>query len=280
MMHHRHEPRLALSVRIAHALNRLLTWGMRAEERQPLLTEGLADWEAMAEKRAGYQVLWRAIRGIPSAIWIRLNDRETTSMPAGLALSLVGLGGIAVGLQSSAYPFGFRRFVILTAVGLMLFGVNFVRDPRRIVLTRYRLAATISAMGFAGLAITLPKNEQWPYEGPVLQTAIVDRSMQIAFVVIAAGFLLLLVSSFVGNRSRLAIGSGLVLMIGVAALGVTQLSWAFAMTPIDITAAVASVFIGLAALSFVHVLPRLRHMDIVGHPDHHQDSGISKEDVR
>jgi hypothetical protein len=258
----------------------MLTWGMQAEERKPLLTEGLADWEAMAKRRTGYQILWRAIRGIPSAIWIRLSDRETTSLPAGLALSLVGLGGIAVGLQSSAYPFEFRRFVMLTALGLMLVGVNFVRDPRRIVLARYRLAATISGVGFAGLAVTLPRNEQWPYEDPVLQTAIVDRSMQIAFVIIATGFLLLLASSFIRSGLRLATGSGLVLMIGVAALGVTQLSWAFAMTPVDLTAALASIVIGLAALSFVHVMPRLRHMRILGQTVHPEDSGFSKEDVR
>lgn len=269
------EPRLRLSVRVAHALNRLLTWGMRTEDRKPLLNEGLADWEAMAEAQSWQQVLWRAVRGVPSAIWIRLNNREVTAMPAGLALAFVGLGGAAVGFQASAYPFEFRRFVVLTSLGLMLVGVNFVRDPRRIVLSRYRIACTLTSVGFAGLAVSLPTAMEWPYDGPVLETAIVDRSMQASFVIIAAGFLLLLAASFPLGKSRLSTIGGAVLMIGVAVLGVTQLAWAFALTPIDLPTALASVVIGLAALSFVHVLPRLRHMEIVGRRPSEPNAGYS-----
>lgn len=260
------EPRLRLSVRMAHALNRLLTWGMRSEDRKPLLSEGLADWEAMAEERGWRQITWRAIRGVPSAIWARLSNRDTTSMPAGLALSIVGLGGVAAGLQSSAYPSPFRSFVIMTSFGLMFTGMNFVRDPRRIVLPKYRAALALAAVGFVGLAVSLPTAAEWPYDGPVLENAIMDRAMQISFVVIALGFLLLIGASFQRGRSRSVCVGGIVLIAGVAILGITQISWAFGMTPIDLTTALASIVIGLGALSFVHVLPRLRHLEIIGRP--------------
>lgn len=260
------EPRLRLSVRVAHSLNRLLTWGMRTEERNPLLSEGLADWEAMAETRGWRQITWRAIRGVPSAIWARLSTRDITSMPAGLALAIVGLGGVAAGLQSSAYPSGFRSFVIMTSSGLMLVGMNFVRDPRRIILPNYRAALALAAAGFVGLAVSLPTAAEWPYDGPVLENAIMDRAMQVSFLMIALGLLLLFGASFRRGRSRIVSLAGMVLVTGVAILGVTQISWAFGMTPIDLTTALASVVIGLGALSFVHVLPRLRHLEIIGRP--------------
>lgn len=245
-----------------------------------MLQEGLADWEAMAETRNSSQILWRAVRGIPSAIWFRLNDREITSLPAGAALTLVGLGGVTVGFQSSAYPFGFRRFVILASLGVMLVGINFVRDPRRIALSRYRPATAIAAIGFFGLAITLPTNSEWPYDAPVVETAFVDYAMPLSFLIIAVGFMLVLGASFPTGRSRLVMLAGLTLVSGVALLGIAQLAWAFAMTPIDLGSALASVAIGLGALSFVHVLPRLRHMDVTGREETSQRTRTARGDVR
>ena len=102
--------------------------------------------------------------------------------------------------------------------------------------------------------------------------------MPISFLIIAAGCGLILTASFFRGRSLLVSLSGLTLVVGVALLGVTQLAWAFAMTPIDLSSALASIVIGLAALSFVHVLPRLRHMEIVGRPSGH--STTSSGDVR
>ena len=131
--------RLPLTVRIAQAINRLLTWGMADPVRQRFLSESLADWEAMAGQDKRYQILFRALRGIPAAVWMRLSEREVTSVPAGIALSLVGLGGIATGVQSSAYPAPFRSFVALTSMGLLLVGINFVREPRRIALRRQHI---------------------------------------------------------------------------------------------------------------------------------------------
>lgn len=255
--------RLPLAIRSAHSISRLLTWGMTVEERRQFLTESLADWEAMAHERRPRHVLWRALRGIPAAIWIRLSDREVTSMPAGVAMTLVGIGGITAGARSSAYPAPFRHFVTLSSLGLLLLGVNFVRNPRQLVLRRYRPAGLVTAVGFTGLAVTLPTAAQWPYDGPVLENRIMDSAMQVSFVVIAIGFLLLVAASYLPTHRRLVTYAGLTLILGVATLGVTQVAWGVSMSAIDLAMTAASIMIGLAALSFVHVLPRLRHLDVI-----------------
>lgn len=256
-------PRLPLAIRVGHAINRLSTWGMTSAERQRLLSEGLADWEAMAADRRPVQILGRAMRGIPAAIWVRLSDHEVTAMPAGIALSMVGMGGMASGLWGSPYPAPFRQFVVLACLGLLLLGLNFVRDARRLVLPRYRPAMACIIVGFAGLGLTLPTAAQWPYEGPVLEHIVMDRALQVSFGMISTGFLLLILASFRTTAPRLLSAAVFLLVAGTTILGVTQVAWGVTMAPVDLAMTAASIVIGLGALSFTHVLPRLRHLDVV-----------------
>lgn len=262
MRTHFHEG-LPPAIWLAQATNHLLTWGMTEVERQQLLSEGLADWEAMAAERRPVHILWRALRGVPAAIWLRLSDREITAMPAGIALSMVGIGGIASGLWRSPYPTPFRQFIVLACLGLLLIGLNFVRDPRRVVLHRYRPAAACIVVGFIGLAFTLPTAAQWPYEGPVLEHIVMDRALQVSFMMISAAFCLLLLASLRTVAHRLVSAGGLLLVLGTAIIGVTQVAWGVTMAPVDLAMTAASTVIGLGALSFTHVLPRLRHLDVV-----------------
>jgi hypothetical protein len=257
------ESRLQLAVRVAHAISRALTWGMTEDERAQTLSESLADWEAMADDGQSRQVLWRALRGIPAAIWIRLNDRKVTAMPAGIALILVGFGGFAAGIQPDAYPAPFRHVVSLTSIGLILVGVNLIRDPRRLVLQHFRLAGLIVAAGCAGLAVRLPTNADWPYATPPPRTQLLDLALQVGFLVIAAGFALLVAASFVSSRSRFVSFAGATIMAGVAVLAATQVSWGILTAPTDLALASAALVSGLAASSFVHVVPRLRHLEVV-----------------
>ena len=236
---------------------------MTTDERQRALAEYMADWEAMAQDRGPRHVVGRALRGIPTAIWIRLSDREITAMPAGLAMTLVGIGAASVGTRSFTFPSPFRHFVIVTSLGLMLVGINFVREPRRLVLRRYRLAGLMAGGGFAGLAATLPTAAQWPYEGPVVESRLWDGALQMSFVIIAVGFLLLVATSLWPARGSLLSVAGGTLMVGIATFGVSLIVWGITMSPVDLPLAPAAVVIGRAALSFVHVLPRLRHLDVV-----------------
>jgi hypothetical protein len=236
---------------------------MAAEERRHLLSETLADWEAMSHDQRSGRILWRAIKGIPAAIWVRLDRPSVSAMPAGVALSMVGIGGIASGLWGSPYPAPFRQFVVLACFGLLLVGINFVRDPRRVVLARYRLAATCVVVAFSGLAFNLPTAAQWPYEGPVLEHIVMYRALQVSFATISSAFFLLLVASFHRAAPRLVSAAGSALVLGAAILGITQVAWGVTMAPVDLAMTTASTVIGLGALSFAHVLPRLRHLEVV-----------------
>jgi len=222
----------------------------------------------MAAETAPRKILWRALRGIPAAVWVRLSDRAVTAMPAGVALSIVGLGGVVSGSWGSPYPTPFREFVLLACLGLLLVGLNFMRDPRLLVLARFRAAAAFIAVGFTGLASTLPTAAQWPYEGPVLEHYVMDRALQVAFAMIAVGSLLIIVASYRAWASRIVSPAGVLLVSGTAIIGVTQVAWGVTLAPVDLAISVASIVIGLGALSFTHVVPRLRHLQFVcGQPD-------------
>ena len=255
--------RLSPAVRFAQAVNRMLTWGMLPEEREVFLTETLADWEAMAKERPGASIIWRTARGIPATVWIRLNRREITAMPAGIALTLVGAGCVAAATQTHVLPNPFRSYIIVAALGLVLVGINFVRQPNMLTLSRYRLPAALGTIGFAGLAMFLPTAAHWPYEAPLVENVVIDRGMQLSFVVIALGFSVLIVASLGPSPAPWVRRSGLVLMLGVAMLALTVIAWGITMSPVDMTMTAASLVVGLAALSFVHVLPRLRHLEII-----------------
>ena len=138
--------RLPTIIRLAQAINRMLTWGMPPDERAGFLSETVADWEAMAGDRRPVQLLWRALRGIPAAIWMRLDRRAITAMPAGVAMIMVGLGALAASVQEGILPSPFQEFAAATAAGMLLIGINFVREPRRIKLRRYRLAAVVAGL--------------------------------------------------------------------------------------------------------------------------------------
>ena len=265
-MHFQSDEKLPLTVRLAHSINRLLTWGMPRDIRRRYLSEALADWEAMANETGPHRVLWRALRGVPAAIWGRLDDHDVTSLPAGIALSMVGIGGLAASAQSVAYPAPFRRSAMVAAFGFLLVGINFVRSPRRVILRRYRPVGVVVAAGFAGLALTLPTNAQWPYDAPVLAHPVVDGAMQLSFVIISLAFVALVAASLVPARFGLATKAGLILIVGAVVHGFAQLAWGIWMATVDLAATAPSVVIGLAALSFAHVLPRLRHIEIV-HPE-------------
>ena len=109
----------------------------------------------------------------------------------------------------------------------------------------------------------MPTPDQWRYDGPVVEHKLMDSAMQASFVLIAAGFLLLVVASFRSAGSKLGPVGAVTLLIGIATLGAAQIAWALGMAPVDLATSASSVVIGLAALSLVHVLPRLRHIEIV-----------------
>jgi len=252
---------LPLSIRFAHQLNRFLSWGMAHEFRESFLSEGLADWEEMHRDRGSISVLLRALRGVPTAVWARFDEHDTTALPAAVAITLLGVAGVAAGLLETAYPMDTRRFALLSAFGTFLMGATLIRDPRRLVLRRYRLSALLLGAGFIGMAANLPPAEAWAYDVPLAETAVIDGVLAVGFSLVGIGFALVVLASFVSKR--LLTYAGIAIMVGTALFAGAQIAWGITAVTVDPAITVTSVAVGLASLSLLHVVPRIRKLKIV-----------------
>ncbi len=251
----------ALAIRIARLLNLICTWGLPATERADRLAEADADWEAMQAELGSFHVLGRALRGTPAWIWDRLTARDTTTLPAAAALALVAVGGLTAGLHPVAYPVRMRILVGLTAGGLLLSSLVLLMNPRRLVLRRFGLPALASSIGFVGLAFDLPPNELWQYSRPVLDHWTVNGLVQTSLLVLGVGFAISAVNAVARSR-RLLVASGTVIVLGLTLFASSQIIWGVWVTSVDFWLATASIMMGLAALSWAHVMPRLRHLEL------------------
>ena len=255
--------RLPASIRFAQLLNRALSWGMPSDQRQVFLTETLGDWEEMQRDQGSFRVVTRALRGIPAAMWARLDEHDITALPAAIAIAIVGAAGLAASLLDSPYPSDVRRFVLLSALGTLVLGATLITDPRRIVLRRYRLPAVMLATGFWGMASNMPTAEDWPYETPFVDTVLADVAMVVGFTLVGFGFAMVAIASFATKRNSVVTGAGLTIMVGTALFACGQIAWGVVAVNTDPAITAISIGIGLASLSFLHVVPRLRRLQIV-----------------
>ena len=254
---------LPLSIRFAQLINHVLSWGMAQAERRTFLAEALDDWEEMHRDRGSLGVLARAIRGIPAGIWARLDENDITALPAALAIAALGIGGIAAGLLDGTYPFDLRRYVLLSAVGTLLLGTTLMRDPRRIVLRKYRVASLMLAAGFVGMAANMPTWEEWQYDTPFVDTVVADRLIGAGFVAVGVGFAAVFVASLLSHRRQIVLTAGWGIMIGTILFALGQIAWGVVAVNTDPKITVVSIAVALASLSFAHVMPRLRKLEIV-----------------
>lgn len=257
------DQQLPLSIWLAHQTSRLTSWGMPSHERNSYLAETLADWSEMQADRGSVSVFFRAIKGIPAGIWARFDEHDTTALPASLAIAFVGICGLVAGLLEAAYPVHMRRFVLLAALGTFLLGANLLRDPRRLILRRYRIPGLMLATGFGGMAANMPTQADWPYDAPFVDTPLADLGIVVGFVLVGLGFAAMVLASFAKRPQRLTMVAAITVMAGTALFATAQIAWGVVAVAIDPAITVTSVGIGLAALSFLHVVPRLRHLEIV-----------------
>jgi hypothetical protein len=235
---------------------------MPQAERSRLLSETLADWDAMHRAEGSARVIRRAIRGIPAAMWARLDEGDTTALPVAVAVSLIGITGIAVGLLERTYPLDLRRFILVTALGTLLLGAAMMRDPRQLVLRRYRLPATMLVAGFFGMAANMPSPQEWQYDAPYVETILIDRITATGFAAVGIGFAAIVVASFLSRGRLVTLIGGASVMAGTAAFGCAQIGWGFAAVTTDLAITATSIAVGLSALSFIHVVPRLRKLQM------------------
>jgi hypothetical protein len=232
-------------------------------ERRVLLSETYADWVDMYSDQGATAVTLRALRGIPTGVWARLDEHDTTAVPVAVAVSLVGGAGIAAGLLERTYPMDLRRFVLLSAIGTFLIGAAMMRDPRRVVLRRLRIPGVMLSAGFLGMAANIPAPHEWRYDDQYLETVLIDRAMAAGFAAVGIGFALVVIASFATRRRPLALAGGAAIVAGTATFACAQIVWGVTAVTVDPAITATSLGVGLAALSFLHVVPRLRKLQIV-----------------
>lgn len=254
---------LPLSVRYAQRLNRIISWGMTAPERNAFLAEALTDSGEMHADQGPLRVFLRASRGIPAGMWARFTESDTTALPASVAIAFVGLAGLGAGLLDTTYPMDMRRFVLLSAFGLFILGATLISNPRQIILHRYRLPGAMLAAGFIGMAFNMPAQTDWPYDTPFVDTVLADRLIAVGFVAVGIGAALLVMASFLKMPRLIVATGGFAIMLGTAMFAAGQIAWGIVAVTTDPAITATSVAVGLAALSFLHVLPRLRKLEFV-----------------
>lgn len=253
---------LTMLIRALDGINRILTWGMPGDDRDQLLNEALADWEAMAEHRGSAAVLARGLRGIPAWIWVRLNQRETSAVPAAAAMTLIAACGFVMATDADSYPATFRFWATAAAAGFLWLAVTLLCNPRRISLRSLRLPGLASSVSVMAMAVAIPSADDWPYAAPMLRSFLTEGALRAGVLTVGIALGVLSVGSFTQHQRGFFRASGAFFVLGILQVAVSQIAWGVWATSVDFTLGGASIGVGLAALSIAHVIPRLRHLEL------------------
>jgi hypothetical protein len=249
-------------IAVARVFDRVFSWGMPEDERRDYLAESHANWEDMLAREAARRVLWRALKGTPSWLWIRMSAHDTTALPAALGVGLIAVAGVTASLQPGAYSSNTRLFMALASFGLLLGAVALLRTPRQLIVRRFRVPALAASVGIIGIGLDMPGPTVWEYETMALSNPMVDALTQAGLLTLGGGFAVGAIYAFFRCRRTVATLASALVMVGLALVGVSQIIWGIWDTSVDLGLAVSSMLTGLAALSLVHVTPRLRHLEI------------------
>lgn len=253
---------LPRAVQIAYAIGRALTWGMPEGARLHIHAEGIADWEAMKSDHSSAAVLARAVRGIPAGIWGRLDFEQATALPAATAVGILGLGGITAGGLDTAYAVPLRLAIVTAGLGALILALVAFASPRRLTRSRLVTPLALAGLGFAGMAEFTPGVAAIVREHPFAETPF-DVILSAGFVTTAAGFALLALAAATRGTSQQFHRSGLILIGGLGIFSLGQLVWGMSTVTYDLAIALPSIGAGLAAAAAVHLVPRLRHLEIM-----------------
>ncbi len=249
------------AITFAHSLNRFATFGLAPEVREEYLAETHADWVAMSEDQPAWRLLLRAIAGLPVWVWVRMAHGETTTIPSALVVALVAIGGLTAAVQEPAYPGRTRFFMVLTGVGLLAASLVLARSPRQIVMRSLGWPALAASIGVVGLAGNLPPPTYWPYDTPVTDSWLTHELIMTSFYIAGVGLALAAANAIYQKRWLAAI-AGAVILAGALLMAMSQIVWGLWAMPVDTWLGLSSVVVGLAALSWAHVMPRLRHLQV------------------
>lgn len=186
-----------------------------------------------------------------------------TALPAALVFTIMAAASTGAGLLAHTYPADVRHPILLGALGLGLGGIVLLRNPRRIVLKKLRAPALLLCLGALGIALNMPTEADWQYSVPMVDTPFADFLMVMGFTAFAGGAFLLLLASMVRRGRRLAGLAGAAALFGIVSFGTGQIIWGFVAVRIDLAVTATTFGVGFGAYSLAHVLPRLRHLEIV-----------------
>ncbi len=240
-----------------------MTWGMAPALREAELNENLADWEAMYTDHGSLATMTRALRGVPAGVWARLDAHDVTTVPAGLAIGALGLGGIVAGGIGSAYPTPLRISIVIAGIGSLVVAMRLITHPRQLVVRHLVVPLLTTAVGFVGMALYIPGPDRWSNQRPAAESPLLDSAMTLAFLTVGAGLVLLALMPATTDKQRLARVAGTTVALGLTSFAITQIIWGLTVVPQDLAIAVPSIGAGLAAGSAAHVVPRLRHLEIL-----------------
>ena len=246
-------------MRVARLVNLVLTWGLPDGLRRDQLAEAEADWEAMEADLGPTRVALRTLRGVPAWLWMRLTMRNTTTLPAATAAGFVAMGAVTAVLQPAAYPVKMRFFIGMAAAGLILSSVMLLRRPHRLAMRSLGVSSFAAAVGMIGIASDLPEVDQWTYATPVLENRLINASTEYGLLLVGIGFAVMALNAWTTRRT-LALAGGGTIIVGLVVFAGGQIVWGAWAATVDPWLSASSIIMGLAALSCVHVMPRLRHL--------------------
>ena len=254
-------PDAATAIRFAQFLNRTATFGMPQEFRRDQLAETHADWDAMSHDQPVWRLVARAVVGFPVWVWVRMANGATTTIPSAAVMFLLALGALLTATVDSPYPARTRAFMLVVGAGALLVSISLIRSPQRIVIRSLGWPAVAIGIGFIGVASNLPAISDWNYETPVIESWMTYELLMAGLHAVGIGALLCGTAAFASARRLATIGGGVVL-IGAGLIAVSQFTWGIWVLPVDVGMGLSAVFVGFVTLSWVHVLPRLRRLEI------------------
>jgi len=256
------EEREQIGLGLPGLLSRLFTWGLPDEIRRDHIAEADAHWEAMVSDLGNVRVALHAIRSIPAWLWDRLSERDTTTLPAALAVAVTGFSGARLWL----YPLKFgpltRTGGGIAVVGLLMISVAFMIEPRKIVLRRFRFPALVAAIGLVVASVGIAVTDDWSQSTFATASPITTLLSVAGLVFIGFGCVLGTVNGFILEEYAIAFASEVAVVLGLALLGVSQIAWGLWEFEANLGLALAFFGSGLGALAIAHVLPRIRHLEV------------------
>ncbi len=243
-------------------LNRPFTWGLDEEDRRVAETDAATYFEAMAADVGPVRTTIAAIRSMPGWLWDRLSAGRVTTLPAATGLALLAVTSCYVVVLPNGFTSTIRILFAINSLGLFLATAALIRRPRRLVIRDFSLPALLIGIAVIGIALVTRDEAAWSsFPHPPVGSG-ADLMFRVGLGVLGIGCLIAAVNGFVFNDRRLALSALASATVGFALFGSGIIFWAIGDAPDQWGFATSAAIAGLAALSAVHVLPRLRHLEI------------------